>query len=44
MVKETCQKTTSKTTPITPEFTDTRLTNFAGVVPFSNNFSVRNAG
>jgi len=36
MVKETCQKSTIKTTPITPEFTDARLTNFAGVVPFSD--------
>lgn len=36
MVKETCQKSTLKTTPITPEFTDARLTNFAGVVPFSD--------
>lgn len=36
MVKETCQKSTLKTTQITPEFTDARLTNFAGVVPFSD--------
>ena len=36
MVKETCQKSTSKTTPIIPEFTDARLTNCSGVVPFSD--------
>jgi len=36
MVNETCQKSTLKTTSITPEFTDARLTNFAGVVPFSD--------
>jgi hypothetical protein len=36
MVKETCQKSTKKTTPITPEFTDARLTNYAGLVPFSD--------
>jgi hypothetical protein len=36
MVKETCQKFTTKTTSITPEFTDARLTNYAGLIPISD--------
>ena len=36
MVRETCQKSTINTTPITPEFTDARLTNYAGLIPFSD--------
>ena len=36
MVSEMWQKSTKKTTPITPEFTDARLTNYAGLVPFSD--------
>ncbi len=35
-MKATCQKSTRNTTPIIPEFTDARLTNFAGLVPFSD--------
>ena len=36
MVKETSQKTTKKPTSIFPEFTDACLTNYAGLVPFSD--------
>ena len=36
MVTETSQNSTPKTTPITPEFTDARLTNYAGLIPFSD--------
>jgi hypothetical protein len=36
MVNETSQNSTPKTTPITPEFTDARLTNYAGLIPFSD--------
>ncbi|MDZ7694268.1 MAG: hypothetical protein U5K69_24630 [Balneolaceae bacterium] len=36
MVKEISQKSTKKATPITPEFTDARLTNYGGLVPFSD--------
>lgn len=36
MESEITQKSTIKTTHITPIFTDARLTNYAGVVPFSN--------
>lgn len=35
-MNEAYQKSTLKTTPITPEFTNARLTNFAGMVPFSD--------
>ena len=35
-MRKTCQKSTINTTPITPEFTDARLTNYAGLIPFSD--------
>ena len=39
-MKLTCQKSTINTTQITPEFTEARLTNFVGIVPFSD-FSLK---
>ena len=36
MVKEKYQKTTIKTTSITLEFANTRLTNYSGLVPISD--------